>query len=461
MELFSLLFILVGLVLGYVLAYFKIQGEYALTYEEATEVKQQQQEMLQQITRLEERNSGLKQEVTELKQEKQLLKKNVQESEKQLSTRKADYRHLKERLSEQKAEMRELQDRFKVEFENLANKILDEKSQKFAEQNRQKLDELLKPLGNKMEEFKKKVEETHKEDIKGRSSLQQHLEQLKNLNHQMAKEAKDLTKALKGENKTQGAWGEVILQRILEKSGLARGREYEIQEHHVTEEGRRLQPDVVVYLPDEKRLIIDSKVSLTAYEQFSSSEEERERQQALKQHVRSLRTHVKGLSQKNYQQIYKGNSPDFVLMFIPIESAFGLALQQDSSLYYEAFDQNIVIVSPSTLLATLATIDSVWKQEYQNKNALEIAERGGRLYDKFVNFVESMDKIGNRLRQTQEEYDAAMGRLSTGQGNVVRQVEMLRELGVNNSKKIPDSLIDPVAPQLKGEKDTSSNGKVV
>lgn len=258
----------------------------------------------------------------------------------------------------------------------------------------------------------------------------------------MAEEAKDLTRALKGDSKTQGSWGEVILQRILEKSGLTKGREYEIQENHRSEDGRNLYPDVVVYLPDEKRLVIDSKVSLKAYEKFSSAEDEDERKQALKQHVSSLRSHVKGLSSKNYEQLYGGNSPDFVLMFVPIESAFGVALQHDSSLYYDAFDKNIVIVSPSTLLATLATIDSVWKQEYQNKNAQEIAYRGGQLYDKFVNFAESLKGIGKRIRQTQEEYDSAMGQLSTGRGNLIRQVEMIRELGADNSKKLSSDLLD-------------------
>jgi DNA recombination protein RmuC len=368
---------------------------------------------------------------------------NASEAEKQLAELNADYRNLKERLSEQKEEMEKLQEKFKDEFENLANKILEEKSQKFTEQNKEKLDQLLKPLGEKMEEFKKKVEETHKEDIKGRSSLEEHLKHLQELNQQMAKEAKDLTTALKGESKTQGSWGEVILQRILEKSGLTKGREYEIQEHHVTDDGRRLQPDIVVHLPDEKRLIIDSKVSLTSYERYVSAEDEAGRERAIKNHVSSLRNHVKGLSGKNYEQLYGGNSPDFVLMFVPIESAFGVALQFDTSLYYEAFEKNIVIVSPSTLLATLATIDSVWKQEYQSKNAQEIAERGGALYDKFVLFVESMQDIGQRIRQTQESYDEAMGRLSEGRGNVVRQVEMLRELGAKASKNMPGELTEP------------------
>lgn len=432
MEFISILYILIGFIFGYFIVYFRSKGE---------------------SSRLEERITNLSVQLDDVEIELKQAEHQTSEAEKQLAERNADYRNLKERLHEQKKDMQELQKRFKDEFENLANKILEEKSQKFTEQNREKLDQLLKPLGEKMDEFRKRVEESHKEDIKGRSALEQHLKHLQELNQQMSEEAKNLTKALKGETKTQGSWGEVILQRILEKSGLVKGREYDIQEHHVTDEGRRLQPDVVVHLPDEKKLIIDSKVSLTAYERCTSADSEKGKLQAVKQHVTSLRSHVNGLSSKNYQKLY-GGSPDFVLMFVPIESAFGLALQYDTNLYYEAFEKNIVIVSPSTLLATLATIDSVWKQEYQNKNAMEIAERGGALYDKFVLFVESMKDIGQRIRQTQESYDQAMNRLSTGQGNVVRQVEMLRELGAKVSKKLPGELAE-----LRHLKDGRQDGK--
>jgi len=451
MEFISVLFIVIGLVAGYLIAHFQNKSSQALSKEEAEALEQEHEQAIQTISRLEERNTNLSDQLEEAKGEEKQAEQRANDAEKQLAELNADYRNLKERLSEQKEEMEQLQERFKDEFENLANKILEEKSKKFTEQNKEKLDQLLKPLGEKMEAFKKKVEETHKEDIKGRTSLEEHLKQLQELNQQMAKEAKDLTTALKGESKTQGNWGEVILQRILEKSGLTKGREYEIQEHHTTDDGRRLQPDVVVYLPDEKRLIIDSKVSLTDYSRFTSAEDEEERQRALKNHVGSLRNHVKGLSSKNYEQLYGGNSPDFVLMFVPIESAFGVALQYDTSLYYEAFEKNIVIVSPSTLLATLATIDSVWKQEYQSKNAQEIAERGGALYDKFVLFVESMQDIGQRIRQTQESYDEAMGRLSEGRGNVVRQVEMLRELGAKASKNLPGDLTDDHQQLTDGE----------
>lgn len=442
MELISIVYILIGLILGYLIAHFKNKSSQALSKEEADALEQEREQAMQTISRLEERNENQSAQLESVKEELKQSEAKANNAEKQLAELNADYRNLKERLSEQKQEMEALQDKFKDEFENLANKILEEKSQKFTEQNKEKLDQLLKPLGEKMEEFKKKVEQTHKEDIEGRSSLKQHLEHLKEMNQQMAKEAKDLTKALKGESKTQGNWGEVILQRILEKSGLTKGREYEIQEHHTTDDGRRLYPDVVVHLPDEKRLVVDSKVSLKAYERFSSAEDEAERQQALKEHINSLRNHVKNLNSKSYEQLYGGKSPDFVLMFVPIESAFGVALQHDSSLYYDAFDKNIVIVSPSTLLATLATIDSVWKQEYQNKNAQKIAERGGKLYDKFVLFVESLEEIGMRIRQSQESYDQAMKRLKTGRGDLIGQADKLRKLGANNSKKLSSDLTD-------------------
>lgn len=403
-------------------------------------------------SRLEERNLNLEQARDEALQKLEVETKRANEAENDLATVNANFQNLQERLKEQKEEFEQLEEKFRNEFKNLANEILEEKTKKFTEQNRENLDTLLKPLGEKISEFQKRVEETHKEDIKGRASLGQHLKMLQNLNQQMTDEARNLTKALKGDNKKQGNWGEVILQRILEKSGLTKDREYEIQVSTTTEDGRRLQPDVVVHLPDEKRLVIDSKVTLTAYEKYVSSESDEEQEKALKQHINSLRAHVKGLSNKNYEQIHGFNSPEFVLMFIPIEPAFGVAMQHEPDLYNEAFDRNIIIVSPTTLLATLATIDNVWKQEYQNRHAMEIAERGGLLYDKFVGFVEDMKDIGNRIRQTQESYDNAMGKLSDGRGNLVRQTEMLRELGAKASKKLP-SEFKQNETNLPGEKE--------
>ena len=390
--------------------------------------------------RLEERISNLKEEKEEREARLSVETTRANEAENQLSTLQAKYQHLSERLAEQKAELSEMQTTFRDEFRNLANDILEEKSKKFTEQNREKLDQLLKPLGDKIQSFQKQVEEAHKEDIKGRSALGQHLKMLQEVNHKMSEEAKNLTKALKGDTKQQGNWGEMILERILEKSGLTKGREYETQESIRNEDGRSQQPDVVVYLPDEKRLVIDSKVSLNAYEAYSSAEDMPEQQQAVKKHISSLRNHVRGLSNKDYAKLHGANSPDFILMFIPIESAFGLAMQNEPSLYNDAFDKNIIIVSPTTLLATLATIENVWKQEYQNQNAMEIAKRGGLLYDKFVGFVDNLNEVGQRIDQTQQAYDHAMKQLSTGRGNLVGQAEKLREMGASSSKQLPDSL---------------------
>ncbi|MCC5913445.1 MAG: DNA recombination protein RmuC [Balneolaceae bacterium] len=424
--------ILAAFAIGFGIAFFLSRSGRAVLEERIVLLNEQAERASEREKELEEKHSKRAEELSE----------RANRAERELTNAQADLRHLKERLAEQKAELEELNSRFRDEFKSLANDILEEKSKKFTEQNREKLDTLLKPLGEKISEFQKRVEETHKEDIKGRSALSQHLSMLQELNQKMSEEANNLTKALKGDTKKQGNWGEVILERILEKSGLKKGFEYEIQQSIKSDNGRSLQPDVVVYLPDEKRLVIDSKVSLNAYEEYSSADSQEDQQKAIRKHVASIRGHVKNLSSKDYAKLHNEKSPDFVLMFIPIEPAFGVAMMHDTELYNEAFDMNIIIVSPTTLLATLATIENVWKQEYQNKNAMEIASRGGALYDKFTLFVESMVDIGNRIDQTQKSYDEAMTRLSTGAGNLVRQTEMLKELGAKTSKKIPQNLID-------------------
>ncbi|MDR9414896.1 MAG: DNA recombination protein RmuC [Gracilimonas sp.] len=434
--------IVVGGIAGYLIAHFKSKSESSRLEERNLSLKEQLEEVEAEYDQLQQKSEA------ELAGERE----RANELDRKLASREADYKNLQERLNEQKKELGEMQEQLTSQFENLANKILEEKSEKFTKQNKEQIDQLLNPLGEKLEAFKKKVEETHKDEVEARGSLKQELKHLMELNKTMSEDAKNLTKALKGDNKAVGDWGEVILERILERSGLTKGREYETQKGFSKEDGMgHNKPDVVVYLPDEKFMVIDSKVSLKAYEKYSSSEDDKEREQHLKEHVNSIRSHVKGLSGKNYDQIHGTKSPDFVLLFVPIEPAFSAALQFDSNLYYEAFDQNIVIVSPSTLLATLATIDSVWKQEYQNKNAMEIAKRGGALYDKFVLFVESMNDIGQRIRQTQDSYDEAMNRLSTGAGNLVRQAEMIRKLGAKASKKLPDDLTDEFEDELLEE----------
>lgn len=438
MELYYFLFTALGLILGYLIAYFRTKSNKVLDNEEVRILEEEREEAMQQVSKLEERNGNLSEQLNTVSREQKDTIQRANEGERRLAQLKADYRNLKERLGEQKEEMQRLQDHFKEEFENLANKILEQKTKKFTEQNKEKLDQLLRPLSKKLEEFKREVKESHKEDMKGRSALSQHLKQLKELNKQMGEEAQNLTSALKGDTQKQGSWGEVILERILERSGLRKNREYEVQVSQRDGDNQLKRPDAVVYLPDKKYMVIDSKMSLVAYERYASADDKEEKEQALKAHLNSIRTHIRDLSAKNYQHLFEKRSPDFVLMFIPIESAFGAAFKESPTLYNYAFERNIVIVSPTTLLATLATINNVWKREYQNQNAQKIAERGGRLYDKFALFVDSLEDVGMRIRQSQESYNTAMKRLKTGRGNLVGQANKLQKLGVSNSKELDD-----------------------
>ncbi|MBK7230103.1 MAG: DNA recombination protein RmuC [Ignavibacteriales bacterium] len=325
------------------------------------------------------------------------------------------------------------------EFENLANKIFEEKGNKFTEQNKEKLSEILNPLKEKISDFEKKVEETNKESIKGHASLKEQLQMLKEM--QQGNPGKNL-QALKGQSKTQGNWGEFILESILEKSGFVKGREYVVQESLTAESGRRFQPDVIINLPENKSIIIDSKVSLIGYEKFISEEDEHQKQLGLREHINSIRSHIKNLSGKNYQNLYQLESLDFVLMFMPIEPAFAYAVQSDPSLFSDAFEQNIVIVSPSTLLATLRTISSIWRQESQNKNALEIARQSGEMLDKFAAFVDDLISVGKGLVGAKDNYDKAMNKLTEGRGNLISRSEKIKKLGAKASKSLPPNILN-------------------
>ena len=327
--------------------------------------------------------------------------------------------HLTAKLNDQKKELENIQERFTSEFENLAQKILEAKSEKFTKQNQENLNLVLKPLQEKIEQFEKRVESTHKDNIDYHASLRQQIIGLTQLNEQMSREATNLTKALKGDSKLQGNWGELVLERVLEKSGLEKDREYYVQQSFTNEHGQRLLPDVVLHLPEGKKMIIDSKVSLTAYERFVNAEDEVEQLKQLKEHVGSLKKHVDQLSAKNYHDLYDIESPDFVLLFVPIEPAFAVALNQDNSLYTAAFEKNIVIVTPTTLLATLRTIDSMWSNEKQQQNALEIATHAGRLYDAFVRLSEDLLKVGEQMDRAKGTYADAMNKLTDGKGNLV------------------------------------------
>jgi len=342
----------------------------------------------------------------------------------------------RERLMEQEKSIQEIQKKFQLEFQNVANKLLDEKSQKFVETNRANLDILLNPLKENIKAFEEKVDKVYNMEAAERNTLKGVITQLMELNQLISNEAQNLTKALKGDNKKQGNWGEVILERVLERSGLVKDQEYRIQTSFTSNDGSRLQPDVIIDLPDDKHLVIDSKVSLIAYERLVNCETEEERKLFSKGHVESIRSHVNGLSAKNYHDLHQINSPDFVLLFIPIESSFSFAVQIDAELFSDAWDKRVVIVSPSTLLATLRTIASIWKQERQNRNVLEIARLSGAMYDKFVGFVGDMEGIGKNIKQSQSAYDNAISKLTEGNGNLTKTAEKIKSLGAKANKQI-------------------------
>ena len=353
----------------------------------------------------------------------------------------ANYKNLTLRLQEQKQEVAQLQDRFAAQFKNLANDIFEEKSKKFTDQNRTNLDEILKPLGQKLTDFERKVEQTHKDDLERGAALREQIMGLRELNRKMSEETENLTKALKGDTRIQGNWGEVVLERILEQSGLKKDREYFTQESITTEAGRRLRPDVIIRLPENKNLVIDAKASLVSYERYINADGESEKAQHLKEHLVSVRSHIKGLSQKSYHQLFETGSLDYVLMFVPIEAAFALIIEEGGELYGEANNLNIVIVSPATLMATLRTVASIWKHEYQNQNALEIARQGGALYDKFKSFVDDLVKVGQSLTTTKSTYEEAMKKLVNGKDNLVRKTERLKELGAKTTKDIDPKVL--------------------
>jgi len=336
----------------------------------------------------------------------------------------------------------ELQQRFKLEFENIAGKLLEEKSAKFTEQNRVSMDIILNPFKEHIKSFEEKVEKVYKSESDERNVLKGVISQLMDQTKQIQEDASNLTRALKGDSKKQGNWGEVILERILERSGLVKDREYRIQTSLNTDEGSRVQPDVIIDLPDDKHIVIDAKVSLVAYERLVAADNEADRELHRKQHLISVKTHIQGLSGKNYQGLNQLNSPDFVLLFMPIESSFGIAVQQDAELFNYAWDRKVVIVSPSTLLATLRTIASIWKQERQNRNVLEIARLSGTMYDKFVGFLTDMESIGRNIKQSQDAYDKALNKLSSGAGNLSSTSEKIKKLGAKATKQIDTKFLD-------------------
>ncbi|WP_299836573.1 DNA recombination protein RmuC [uncultured Tenacibaculum sp.] len=460
----------VGIIIGFLVGFIIQKSKASVLEKDNSSLQERNSMLLEQKTVAESEMVTLKEELKTIQTEKDTLKernqslteykssseKNVEELKSELkflqtekeslikvNTRQdVDLKNLQHKLTEQKGELEGLQEKFTKEFENLANKILEEKSNKFTVQNKESIQNILNPLEKKIKDFEDKVDKTHKESIDYHSALRQQILGLKELNAQMSKETLNLTRALKGDSKTQGNWGELVLERVLEKSGLEKDREYFVQQSFTNEEGKRILPDVVIHLPDNKKMVIDSKVSLTAYEKFVNSDDEIEKTTFLKEHLISLKRHVEQLSEKKYEDIYKIESPDFVLLFVPIEPAFAVALSEDNTLYNKAFERNIVIVTPTTLLATLRTIDTMWNNEKQQRNAIEIARQAGALYDKFEGLLKDLISIGKKIDATKNDYSAAMNKLVDGRGNLITSVEKLKKMGAKAKKALPESIID-------------------
>ncbi len=434
MDLMNLIFLAVGLALGVGIGFLYFKSRQNARLPESQELKVQLQLEIERSTKLADDLQSVNQELR-AEREKVLILNN------QNAELKANFVNLEKRLSEQKNEFSDLQLRFTAEFKNLANEIFEEKTQKFTDQNKENLSDLLKPLGEKLNLFEQKVEQSSKDSVARNSALREQIIALRELNQKMTEEAENLTNALKGDIRAQGNWGEVILESILEKSGLEKGREYYTQETHFSEQGRRLRPDVIIKLPENKNLIIDAKVSLVAFEKYMNATNPDEQAEHLKNYLISVKAHIKGLSEKNYHQLFDGGNLDYVLMFVPIESAFSLIVQHGGELYNQAHEKSIIIVSPATLIATLRTVASIWKHEYQNQNALEIARQGGALYDKFKAFVDDLMEVGRSLDKSKSQYSDAMNKLVSGRDNLIRKTERLKELGAKANKKLDSNLL--------------------
>lgn len=445
------LYLIAGIGLGYFISYLLLKSKLQRQQSDSDLQKQVlEQKYIQEKFELEkektlfgDRNQALQKERDEMLREIQQLRSENSAQSQRLARGEVEFSNLREKIELQKKEMETLQQKFTTEFENVATKILKQNTVDFSAANQKSITELILPLKEKIQNFEKRVEDTYEKGLKDQTDLKAELKKLHDLNLKISDEANNLTKALKGDVKKQGNWGEVILERILERSGLTEGREYEKQESILAENGQRFQPDVVIHLPDQKHIIVDSKVSLVAYEKLVNSNNEKDRPALVKEHLQSVRNHIKILSEKHYQNSPNFNSPDFVLLFVPIESSFSIAVQEDQELFSYAWDNKVVIVSPSTLLATLRTIASIWQQENQTRNALEIARQSGALYDKFVAFISDMDAIGKSLDNTRKTYDQATNKLYSGSGNLVRRAENIRKLGAKASKELPaEKLLD-------------------
>ncbi|MDO6760055.1 DNA recombination protein RmuC [Tamlana sp. 2_MG-2023] len=438
----------IGVYIGRLITQLKSKSEKSTLEERNTNLLQQLSEIKLQTENEKQKEKeyfsnqleDLKVTISKVEIEREAIRREKDFLNTELTRKNAEFESLQLKNDEQKAEVEQLQEKFTKEFENLANKILDEKSEKFTLQNKENIKNILSPLQDKIKTFEEKVDTSQKESIMMHSALKEQLLGLKDLNLQMTKETTNLTRALKGDSKMQGNWGELVLERVLEKSGLEKDREYFVQQSFTRADGSRVLPDVVLSLPDGKKMIIDSKVSLTDYERLVNAEDE-DKPMYLKAHVNSIKRHVDQLSEKNYQDLYDMESPDFVLMFIPIEPAFAVVVHEDNSIYNKAFEKNIVIVTPSTLLATLRTIDTMWNNEKQQRNALEIARQAGALYDKFEGLVTDLTGVGKKIDAAKSDYSSAMNKLVDGRGNIVTSIEKLKKMGAKAKKALPEAII--------------------
>jgi len=426
------IYLVIGLAFGAVIVWLIIRNQHAGTTQQlSAQISAEMEKAKQWQITAEERRRELEQE-----------RNRANELNKNLAATEADYRNLEEKLKERKKELEELQNQFSVQFKNLANDIFEEKSKKFTDQNKSNIQDILNPLKEKITEFEKKVEQTNIDSVKNNAALHQQLVNLKELNQQITKEASNLTRALKGDSKTQGNWGEMQLEAILETAGLQKDIHYFKEKNYKNEDDENQRLDYIIKLPEDKYLVLDSKVSLTAFAQYINAEEEIEQKKFLKLHIESVQSHIKLLSEKNYQNLYDINQPDYVMMFMANEPAFTLALREDISIFEKALSRNIVLVSTSTLLATLRTISAIWKQDLQNKNALEIARQAGSLYDKFHALIEDLTKVGKSLESTQQQYKDSMNKLFEGKDNLIRKTERLRELGAKTTKQLDQRFLD-------------------
>ncbi len=428
------------IVLLFILLRAKPKSGIAIT-EEFDRLRSENEQLKISLAKAEERAENLRTEQEYLKKELYAEREKLSEALRSLESSRAYLRAQQEKIEEQKSEIKNNQEKFNKDFELIASRILEEKSVKFTEHSRANLDLIIKPLRENLKTFEDKVDKVYKAESDERNILRGHINQLIEQSNQMNQETKNLTRALKGDSKKQGNWGELILERVLERSGLVKDQEYRIQASHQSSDGSRFQPDVVIDLPDDKHLIIDAKVSLTAYERLVNCESDEDRNLFTKQHISSIRNHIIELSSKNYSELYRINSPDFVMLFIPIESSFSTAVQHDAELFNFAWEKHVVIVSPSTLLATLRTIASMWKQERQNRNVMEIARLSGEMYDKFIGFMTDMEGIGKNIKQSQDAYDKAINKLSSGRGNLSTTAEKIKKLGARTGKQLDQKFI--------------------